>query len=117
MNIVYIEDDPNDAALVALYVRATQHNLVIAARGKEAQPALANNPDLILIDLLLEHTREGYTIARDLRSQGFTQPIIAVTGLATAQDQSECVSAGFTDILTKPYTINQLADMIDQYSK
>jgi DNA-binding response OmpR family regulator len=116
MNIVYIEDDPNDATLVALYARAKQHNLVVVGRSSEAPKALADNPDLILIDLVLDQSREGYTIARDLRRQGCTQPIIAVTALATSQDQEECFTAGFTDILTKPYTIDQLAKVINHYT-
>ena len=117
MNILYVEDDPNDAELVALYARTTQHNLVVIAHSREVPSALADNPELILIDLVLDHAREGYTIARNLREQGYTQPIIAVTALATPNDQAECSSAGFTDILIKPYTISQLAQVISQYTK
>ncbi len=117
MNILYIEDDPNDAELVALYARATQHNLVIVEHREEFQDAAAQDPDLILIDLLLDHARAGYALARDLRKQGNTRPIIAVTALATSLDQAECRSAGFTDILVKPYTIHQLAELISRYTK
>ncbi len=117
MNILYIEDDPNDAELVALYARARQHHLVLVAHSAEFQDAVASEPDLILVDLLLDNAREGYTIARELRSQGNTRPIIAVTALATPNDQSECRRAGFTDILMKPYTIRQLEDVINRYTK
>ncbi len=117
MNILYIEDDPNDAELVALYARARQYNLVVVTHSSEFQDAVAHDPDLILIDLLLDHTREGYTIARNLRAQGNSRPIIAVTALATPHDQAECRNAGFTDILVKPYTIHQLADVINRYMK
>ncbi len=117
MNILYIEDDPNDAELVALYARARQHNLVVVAHSDEFQDAVVHDPDLILIDLILNHSREGYTLARNLREQGNTRPIIAVTALATSNDQAECHGAGFTDILTKPYTIHQLADVISRDAK
>ncbi len=117
MNILYIEDDPNDAELVALYARARQHNLVVVTRSDEFQGAVTSDPDLILIDLLLGQAREGYSIARCLREQGNTRPIIAVTALATSHDQAECRSAGFTELLIKPYTIHQLADVITRYTK
>jgi CheY-like chemotaxis protein len=116
VNILYIEDDANDAALVALYAQAKQHHLVIAAHSRDVPKLLGPDLDLILIDLILDHARVGYDIGRSLRSQGYTQPMIAVTALATAADEAECRSAGFNDVLTKPYTINQLAEVIAQYS-
>ena len=117
MNILYVEDNPNDAALVGLYARATQHNLILARRRDEAHSAMVNNPDLILIDLILAYAPDGFKIARELRKQGVTKPIVAVTALATHEDWIECQRAGFTDILTKPYTIHQLADIITKYTR
>jgi CheY-like chemotaxis protein len=117
MNIVYIEDNPDDARLVKLYVDSTEHSIVVATQRDEAKTALSQDPDLVLLDILLWYSREGHEFARDLRQRGYSRPIIAVTGLATRRDQAECRRAGFTDILIKPFTISQLADVIERYSK
>jgi CheY-like chemotaxis protein len=115
MHILYIEDDPNDAQLVALYVQSTQHQIVTVTNTDDARAELEKRPQMIMVDVLLNNSREGYQFARELRSQGYSQPLIAVTALSTAHDREECQRAGFTTVLTKPFTINQLADMISQF--
>jgi CheY-like chemotaxis protein len=116
MNILYLEDAPQDAALVELYTRSTAHHLTVANNVEEAQAALADNPDLILVDVMLGRTKDGYQFTRAIRQQGFAQPIVAITALATARDLEDCQHAGFDQVLTKPFTINQLADVISQYT-
>jgi CheY-like chemotaxis protein len=117
MNIVYVEDNPDDARLVKMYVDSKEHSIVLATQKQDVEVALLQNPDLILMDIVLWYSREGHNIARSLRQRGYTQPIVAVTGLATRRDQDDCRRAGFTEVLTKPYTINQLAAVIDRYAK
>jgi len=116
VNILYVEDEPNDAQLVAMYVRSTPHELVLAHDTGEAEAALADQPGLIMLDLMLQHARAGFGFARELREQGYTQPIIAVTALATADDMEECRKSGFDDVLVKPFTISQLAEIIGRYA-
>jgi two-component system capsular synthesis sensor histidine kinase RcsC len=115
MNILYLEDEPQDAALVSLYARSATHHLTVASNIADAQAALADTPDLILVDVMLGNTRDGFAFTRDIREQGFQQPVVAITALATARDLEECRRAGFDQVLTKPYTINQLAEIITSY--
>jgi CheY-like chemotaxis protein len=116
MNILYIEDEPNDAQLVALYVNTTPHHLTIAANTQEARKAFADNPDLILVDVLLGAARDGYKLVRELHDQGCTRPIIAITALTTPRDVEECQAVGFDFVLHKPFTIEQLAAVIGRYA-
>ena len=71
--------------------------------------------DLILVDVLLGQTRAGYDLVRELRSQGDSRPVVAVTGLALSYDLEQCYEAGFTDILVKPYDMQQLASLLHKY--
>lgn len=115
MQILYVEDGPADAELVARYVRMTPHHLTLAKTLHEAQEAVQEPHDLILIDVLIEHERKGYELVRDLRSKGDERPVIAVTALALPHDVDQCYKAGFTDVLLKPYDMRQLGDMLRKY--
>jgi DNA-binding response OmpR family regulator len=116
MNILYVEDEPNDAQLVDLYVKTTAHQLSIANNMQEARNAFRAHPHVILIDVLLGHKREGYQLIREFRAQGYTRPVIAITGLSTPRDVEECQKAGFDHILHKPFMIDELATVIEKYT-
>lgn len=115
MLILYIEDDPIDAQLVERFSKITKHQVIITNNTEDAKSALASSPDLILVDIILNNSRSGYRFVRDLRTQGFTQPIIALTALSLPQDIEACYEAGVTEILSKPYEITQLQKLFDKY--
>ncbi len=116
MHLLYVEDEPNDAQLVDLYVRTTPHHLTIARNSREAREAFAHHPDMILIDVWLGSARDGYALIREFHAQGFTGPVIAITALTTPKDIADCQAAGFDDVLHKPFLIEQLAAVINKYA-
>lgn len=115
MYILYVEDESADAQLVERYLQLTPHQFVITSTLQEAQTAMQSGPDLILVDILLNHSKSGYAFVRELREQGCTKPIIAVTGLGLVRDIEQCYEVGFTDVLVKPYAIKQLAELVNKY--
>jgi CheY-like chemotaxis protein len=115
MNILYIEDEPMDAELVQRYIQTTQHRLIITASLDEAHQAFEKQVDLVLIDIMLHDRKVGYSFVQELRDQGFDKPVVAITGLAMPRDIEKCYQAGFTDVLTKPYAIKELAAMFSKY--
>jgi CheY-like chemotaxis protein len=116
VKILYVEDMPLDAELVQRYIDVTPHELVIATTLDAARQALQNNPDLILLDVVLNDTKSGYGFVRELRTQHFTHPIIAVTALALPKDIEQCYEAGFTAVLVKPFELKHLAALLAQYA-
>jgi two-component system, sensor histidine kinase len=116
LRILYIEDEPADAQLVERYIEVTTHEIVVVSSIPDARSALDNPVDLILVDVLLNKSRSGYDFVRELRTQGLTQPIIAITGLAFEADIQRCYTVGCNEVLTKPYAIKQLAELLDKYS-
>lgn len=117
MRILYIEDDPNDANLITRYMQATQHELVLVSDANEARSLDAQQFDLIMVDVVLNHTRDGYKLAQELREHGYQQPVIAVTGLSLPKEIEACYDAGFSFVLTKPFEIPQLVNVIETYGK
>jgi DNA-binding response OmpR family regulator len=117
MHILYVEDEPQERTLVSRFIQTIKHELTVAANAHEAREALERKqPDMILMDVMLGHTRDGFGLARDFRELGYEGPMIAVTGLTTARDYEECRKAGFNDVLHKPFTIDELAEKIDRHS-
>jgi CheY-like chemotaxis protein len=116
MYILYVEDEPNDAQLVERYARASGIQMTVARNIRDAKAALAQNPDLILVDILLDQSRQGYQFVKDLRTNGYRQPIIAVTGLSLPTDMEECRRAGCDEVIVKPYNITLLAQTIERYT-
>ena len=115
MQIVYIEDEFADAQLVERYANLTSHELIVTDNIQKATAAVQASPDLILVDMFIHQSKIGYDFVRDLRAQGYSKPIVAITGLTLKQDIDRCYAVGCDEVLTKPYTINQLADLITRY--
>src|SRR5205823_402116 len=113
---LYVEDEPNDAQLVDRYIRVTNHKLKIVNNISDAEASMNTSPDLIMVDVVLGTSREGYTFVRQLRQNGYEQPIIAVTGLTLPDDIERCFESGCTEVLSKPYTIDQLDNLLKKYN-
>ena len=59
------------------------------------------------------HGRQtGRRFARQLRAQGFTAPLLAVTARSDAQAETQALAAGFDGFLRKPVSGESLAEAI-----
>ncbi len=54
----------------------------------------------------------GLEACARLRGGGHALPIVALTGNALKADRASCLAAGFTDVLPKPYSRDQLCAII-----
>ncbi|MGO4776527.1 response regulator transcription factor, partial [Lysobacter sp. 2RAB21] len=108
-----VEDDASVAEVIAGLLRAQGHRVSHVANGLAALAETATAPfDLAMLDLDLPGIN-GLDLARQLRAQGFTQPLIAVTARADADAEPQAQAAGFDRFLRKPITGAMLADTID----
>ncbi len=114
MRILYLEDNAEDANLVQRYVRTTPHELVVVGTADDAWAAAHEYFDLILVDVMIGQDRSGFDFAQALRQHQVQQPIVAVTALSTPQDVAYCQQVGFDYVLVKPYSVSDLASLIEQ---
>ncbi len=103
---VLIVDDSTDNIVLLSELLKDKYKLKIANNGEKAlQIASAESkPDLILLDLMMPGI-SGYDVCTKLKSQPTTLhiPIIFITGMTTAEDETKGLSLGAVDYITKPF--------------
>jgi CheY-like chemotaxis protein len=114
MKILYLEDNAQDAIFVKRYLDVTEHELELVSSIKEAESRCDSSVDLFLMDVMINNERSGLDFMKKLRQAGFNQPTVAVTALSSSSDIESCRRAGFNAVLVKPYTIQHLAEIIDE---
>ena len=112
--ILIIEDNADMREVLRVQLSLEGHEVQVAADG-EAGVALATTsaPDVVLVDIGLPGL-DGYGVAREIRAgtDGATPLLIAVTGYGQAADRVRAVEAGYDAHVTKPVTLEHLAELI-----
>ena len=112
-----MEDSPDSQRLIAAFLRKIGAEVDVAESGREAIEkalALQHSPapyDLVLMDIQMSGL-DGYEATRILRSEGFDQPVIALTANAMSGDREACLAAGCDDYAVKPINRAQLVRQI-----
>jgi len=112
--ILIIEDSPDARESLRLLLESQGHHVSEASDGVGGVTlALAEDPDVILIDLGLPGL-DGYEVARTLRGSAFgkTATLIAVTGYGQTEDRRRSSEAGFDAHLVKPVSPEALARLL-----
>jgi two-component system KDP operon response regulator KdpE len=106
--ILVVDDEPKLIHLVREVLSAAHYEVFVAGNGKRAvETAAVEQPDLILLDLILPGETDGYEVARHLRE--FTEvPIIMLTARVTEVDKLAGFEAGADDYITKPFSSKEL---------
>ena len=89
----------------------------LAADGQQAlQLHTAGNFDVVLTDVNMPHIN-GYELARELRRQGCTLPIIGATANAMRGEADLCLAAGMNHCLVKPFALRALFNSLAPYAR
>ncbi|MDO5611070.1 MAG: ATP-binding protein [Pseudomonadota bacterium] len=113
LKLLLVEDDVTVAEVVSGLLQARGHQVRHAAHGLAALSEVATARfDLGLLDLDLPGM-DGFELARQLRGQGLTMPLLAVTARADADVEAQATAAGFDAFIRKPVTSAMLAEAID----
>jgi DNA-binding response OmpR family regulator len=105
--ILVIEDDPNTASLVALYLEREGFRAVTAADGETGLAAARRQePALVLLDLMLPRM-DGWEVCRRLR-QFSDIPVIMLTARGEEIDRVSGLTLGADDYIVKPFSPREL---------
>lgn len=124
LRILLAEDGIDNQRLIAHVLRRTGATVEIADDGEEAlrmlSQTMANKSDESTFQLLLTDMqmpiKDGYTLVRQLRSQGCDIPVIAITACAMREDFEKCIACGCNAYLSKPVDIRNLIAVCEQWA-
>ncbi len=115
--ILYVEDNDDNVYMLKMWLELLDGLNVIVAPDGEAgcAMALAEQPDLILMDLDLPVV-DGWEATRRLKGNPATKqiPIIALTAHAMTGSRERALAAGCDDFDIKPIDFDRLRQKIDR---
>ena len=119
LNILLVEDDQDDVELMqdALRDNDVQFTMEIVRQGDKVLPYLKsckNLPSVILLDLNLPKMHGREVLSRIKLSEDLKQiPVVILTTSSSQSEKEFCLSAGASQFLTKPSTVEGFNKTID----
>ena len=106
--VLIVDDEPKIIHLVREILSAAGYDVVVSMNGEKAIEIVAmENPDIVLLDIVLSESMDGYEVTRRLRR--FSEvPIIMLTARVRESDLLEGFNVGADDYLTKPFSAKEL---------
>jgi two-component system phosphate regulon response regulator PhoB len=118
--VLLVEDDPDQLALAELRLGMAGYKVRSVDRAKALSRSLREEarPDLLLLDVMLPDGN-GFEILAKLRARPefATLPIVLLTVKAELGDIRKGLALGADGYITKPYSKNQLAEVIARVLK
>ena len=106
--VLIVEDEKNIVDILSFNLGREGYDTMEALDGRTGlQLALEQDPDLILLDLMLPGMN-GFDVCRALREQGRTTPVIMLTAREEETDKVLGLELGADDYITKPFSMREL---------
>lgn len=117
LRVLLVEDHAINALLATAMLNREGCVVDPAAGGPEALAAVAvGDYDLILMDMRMPGMT-GPETAQQMRRQGITTPIVALTANTFEDDRQACLDAGMDDFLVKPLTGDALRRVLTRVAR
>ncbi|MFA0629341.1 ATP-binding protein [Vibrio sp. 10N.222.49.A3] len=116
LKVLVVDDIKMNQIIIQQMLRKYEIEPAIAGNGIEGLELASNNEyDIVFMDCRMP-VMDGFEATKKLRSSGYSQPIIALTAGTTKEERELCIESGMDDILSKPYTANDLMTMLNKWA-
>ena len=106
--ILVVEDEPDMQGALLRVLGREGYRAVGECRGDAVlNRVAAERPALVVLDIGLPGC-DGFSVVRQMRSQGFLQPVLLLTARFQEADKVRGLDLGADDYLTKPFSISEL---------
>jgi CheY-like chemotaxis protein len=113
--VLVVDDVYASAKTLAMMLESINQEVLIAHDGPAAiEQVMASRPDIVFLDISMPGM-SGYDVARHLRAKEGLNGIrlVALTGYGDEDDRRKAIEAGFHHHLTKPASMDQLAQLLN----
>ena len=108
MKILVVEDELKSAAYLKKGLGESSYVVDVADNGEDGlRLALANNYDLIILDVMLPQ-RDGWSVLSELKKSSVPTPVLILTAKDAVQDRVKGLELGADDYLVKPFAFSEL---------
>ena len=114
INILIVEDNEINLQIVSQMLQTVHANVFHARNGLECLDLLLKNSvDIILMDVQMP-LMDGLEATKKIRDMNQFQhlPIIGLSAVVLQQDQIDCLKAGMSDFMPKPFTMDDVLSKI-----
>ena len=111
--VLLIDDDPRVRVSLKMVLEPI-YDILQACDGQEGLDVFRKDePDLILLDVLLPGT-DGLAVLQTLRMESKMTPVIMLTGTKSVKTAVDAMKFGAADYLSKPFDVDELRIIIDR---
>lgn len=118
VKVAIIDDDKDIIDAVRLILNNKGIEVVYATNVKDGYELIdKENPDLILLDVMMEEPDDGFFLAMKLKKMGFEKPILLLTSIGKVSGYEFVVSENLPvdEFLEKPIKSDVLLETINKY--
>ena len=116
MCILLVEDNEINILVAKTFLERWGATIDVAMNGKEALAKLDTSKHrLVLMDMHMP-VMDGYEATKQMRAQGVTIPIIALTASLPREIEDRINEIGVNDIVVKPFVPDELFRIILHYT-
>lgn len=112
--ILYVEDDQDFRDSMRIFLEANDYIMAEAASGEEGLKVFTQEqPDLLIIDLMMEEVDSGASLVKELKAIGCTVPIYMLSSVGDSLSMSTDYSElGLSGVLQKPFDFDLLLNIL-----
>ena len=112
-HILLVEDDTNFGTILRDYLQMNGYKVVLARNGLEGFEKFKKNQfDICILDVMMPY-KDGFTLAKEIRSKDKKVPIIFLTAKSMKEDVLKGYKIGADDYLTKPFDTDILLKKLE----
>ena len=108
IHILLAEDNISYRNLMQIHLERSGYRVFCADDGEQALTVLEHSPIHLLIADIMMPRLDGLELTRQIRSAGYTMPILAVTAKGTLDDKRIGFHSGVDDYMTKPIEMDEM---------
>lgn len=120
MRILVCEDQDAIRHMIQTLVQSSGHEVVGVALGAKAvELALAEQFDILLLDLMLPGALDGFNVIERLRAEAKTRdlPILVISAMDDPDSRARVKALGATDFFGKPFRPLELLNYLNRQDK